>query len=126
MLHLHFPQQFFGPSYFAMEEALFDTLLYRSFAGLGRTERLPDRVSIHRLGKPPSPRHLKENHELTKQFFETAEDKAIYGDWCMSASQYHLTAEIGRQGGRISWQEVFVSSEFLSLVSVCAMHCVKT
>jgi len=65
MLRLHLLQQLFGLSDFAMEEALFDTPLYRSFAGLGNTDRLPDRVSILRF------RHLMEGHDLAKQFFET-------------------------------------------------------
>jgi IS5 family transposase len=65
MLRLHLLQQLFGLSDFAMEEALFDTPLYRSFAGLGNTDRLPDRVSILRF------RHLMESHDLAKQFFET-------------------------------------------------------
>jgi IS5 family transposase len=34
--------QWFGLSDLAMEEALFDVPLYRTFAGLGNAERLPD------------------------------------------------------------------------------------
>jgi IS5 family transposase len=68
MLRLHLLQQLFGLSDFAMEEALFDTPLYRTFAGLGNTDRLPDRVSILRF------RHLLEKHDLAKQFFETVND----------------------------------------------------
>ena len=68
MLRLHMLQQLFGLSDFAMEEALFDTPLYRSFAGLGNNDRLPDRVSILRF------RHLLEKHDLAKQFFETVND----------------------------------------------------
>lgn len=68
MLRLHLLQQLFGLSDFAMEEALFDTPLYRSFAGLGNNDRLPDRVSILRFG------HLMEGHDLAKQFFETVND----------------------------------------------------
>lgn len=48
MLRLHFLQQWFGLSDFAMKEALFDIPLYRAFAGLGNTDRLPDHVSILR------------------------------------------------------------------------------
>ena len=33
----------------AMEEALFETPLYRGFAGLSGSERIPDRVSILRF-----------------------------------------------------------------------------
>ena len=74
MLRLHLLQRLFGLSDFAMEEALFDTPQYRSFAGLGNNDRLPDRVSILRFGKTPSPRHLLEKHSLAKQFFETVND----------------------------------------------------
>jgi IS5 family transposase len=61
MLRIHFLQQWFGLSDMAMEEALFDTPLYRDFAGLGSTQRIPDRVSILRL------RHLLEAHQLATQ-----------------------------------------------------------
>jgi IS5 family transposase len=65
MLRLHFLQQWFGLSDLAMEEALFDVPLYRTFAGLGSAERLPDRVSILRF------RHLLEEHELALQILAT-------------------------------------------------------
>lgn len=63
MLRLHFVQQWFGLSDFAMEEALLDTPLYRDFAGLSGSRRLPDRVSILRF------RHLLEEHKLAEQMF---------------------------------------------------------
>jgi len=44
-----------------MEEALFETALYREFAGLSSVERIPDRVSILRF------RHLREEHQLAPQ-----------------------------------------------------------
>ncbi len=47
-----------------MEEALFDVPLYRQFAGLGGTARLPDRVSILRF------RHLLEQHDLAPKMLE--------------------------------------------------------
>ena len=65
MLRLHLLQQLFGLSDFAMEEALFETPLYRDFAGLDANARVPDRVSILRF------RHLLEKHDLSKQFFQT-------------------------------------------------------
>lgn len=65
MLRLHLLQQLFGLSDFAMEEALFETPLYRDFAGLDANARLPDRVSILRF------RHLLEKHKLSQQFFDT-------------------------------------------------------
>lgn len=65
MLRLHLLQQLFGLSDFAMEEALFETPLYREFAGLDANARHPDRVSILRF------RHLLEKHKLAQQFFDT-------------------------------------------------------
>ena len=56
MLRIHFMQQWFGLSDLAMEEALFDTPMYRDFAGLDGMAHLPDRVSIPRF------RHLLEDH----------------------------------------------------------------
>ena len=44
-----------------MEEALFETPLYRDFTGLSSAERIPDRVSILRF------RHLLEEHQLSIQ-----------------------------------------------------------
>ena len=61
MLRIHFLQQWFGLSDLAMEEALFETALYREFAGLSSVERIPDRVSILRF------RHLLEEHQLAPQ-----------------------------------------------------------
>lgn len=61
MLRIHFLQQWFGLSDLAMEEALFDTPLYRDFVGLSSVERMPDRVSILRF------RHLLEAHQLAPQ-----------------------------------------------------------
>ena len=68
MLRIHFLQQWFGLSDLAMEEALFETALYREFAGLSSVERIPDRVSILRF------RHLLEEHQLAPQILadETA------------------------------------------------------
>lgn len=65
MLRLHLLQQLFGLSDFAIEEALFETPLYRDFASLDANARLPDRVSILRF------RHLLEKHQLAQQFFDT-------------------------------------------------------
>ena len=61
MLRIHFLQQWFGLSDLAMEEALFETALYREFVGLSSAERIPDRVSILRF------RHLLEEHQLAPQ-----------------------------------------------------------
>lgn len=48
-----------------MEEALFETPLYRDFAGLSGSQRIPDRVSILRF------RHLLEEHQLSLQILAT-------------------------------------------------------
>lgn len=61
MLRIHFLQQWLGLSDLAMEEALFETALYREFAGLSSVERIPDRVSILRF------RHLLEEYRLSPQ-----------------------------------------------------------
>ncbi|PKO78232.1 MAG: IS5/IS1182 family transposase [Betaproteobacteria bacterium HGW-Betaproteobacteria-15] len=65
MLRIHFIQQWFGLSDLAMEEALFETTLYREFVGLTSVERIPDRVSILRF------RHLLEEHQLAEQILAT-------------------------------------------------------
>lgn len=65
MLRIHFVQQWFGLSDLAMEEALFETTLYREFVGLTSVERIPDRVSILRF------RHLLEEHQLAEQILAT-------------------------------------------------------
>ena len=65
MLRIHFLQQWFGLSDLGMEEALFETALYREFAGLSGVERIPDRVSILRF------RHLLEEHQLAEQILAT-------------------------------------------------------
>ena len=65
MLRIHFVQQWFGLSDLAMEEALFETALYREFVGLSSVQRMPDRVSILRF------RHLLEAHQLAQQILAT-------------------------------------------------------
>ncbi len=65
MLRIHFVQQWFGLSDLAMEEALFETALYREFVGLSSVQRIPDRVSILRF------RHLLEEHQLAEQILAT-------------------------------------------------------
>lgn len=69
MLRIHFMQQWFGLSDMAMEEALFDVAMYREFAGLGDTQRIPDRVSILRF------RHLLEQYKLAEQFLQTVNEQ---------------------------------------------------
>ncbi len=66
MLRIHFMQQWFGLTDPAMEEALYDTPLYREFAGLDiGVDRLPDESTILRF------RHLLEEHGLSARIFAT-------------------------------------------------------
>ena len=67
MLRVHFMQQWFTLSDPGMEEAFFDTPLYREFAQLEEFGRLPDESTILRFGKTPSPRHRLEKHKLAEQ-----------------------------------------------------------
>jgi IS5 family transposase len=90
MLRLHLLQQLFGLSDFAMEKALFDTPLYRTFAGLGNIDCLPDRVSILRFGKIPSQRQLMEGHDLAKQFFETVKDMLSAKGQMLQTAQWSM------------------------------------
>ena len=68
MLRIHFMQQWFGLSDPAMEEALHDTPMYREFASLGWTTRLPDESTILRF------RHLLEQHKLAAQMLVVIND----------------------------------------------------
>jgi len=66
MLRIHFMQQWFGLSDPAMEEALYDTPMFREFAGLDMGEnKLPDESTILRF------RHLLEEHHLSIQILAT-------------------------------------------------------
>ena len=66
MLRIHFLQQWFTLSDPAMEEALYDTPMFREFAGLDIGEdHLPDESTILRF------RHLLESHDLSFQIFST-------------------------------------------------------
>ena len=69
MLRIHFMQQWFGLSDPAMEEALYDTPLYRDFAQLEAwTKRLPDESTILRF------RHLLEEHKLASEILVVVND----------------------------------------------------
>ena len=68
MLRLHFLQQWFKLSDLGMEEALFDTPLYRDFAQLDAHGRLPDESTILRF------RHRLERHKLAEQMLATVND----------------------------------------------------
>lgn len=65
MLRVHFLQQWFSLSDPAMEEAFFDTPLYREFAQLQAFGRLPDESTILRF------RHRLEKHKLADQILAT-------------------------------------------------------
>ena len=68
MLRVYFMQQWFTLSDPAMEEAFFDTPLYREFAQLEEFARLPDESTILRF------RHRLEKHKLTEQILATVND----------------------------------------------------
>ena len=68
MLRIHFLQQWFSLSDPAMEEAFFDTPLYREFAKLEAVSRLPDESTILRF------RHRLETHKLAEQILNTVND----------------------------------------------------
>ena len=68
MLRIHFMQQWFSLSDPAMEEAFFDTPLYREFAQLDAHARLPDESTILRF------RHRLERHKLADQILATVND----------------------------------------------------
>ena len=68
MLRTHFLQQWFSLSDPAMEEAFFDTPLYREFAQLEALSRLPDESTILRF------RHRLEKHKLVEQILKVVND----------------------------------------------------
>ena len=68
MLRTHFMQQWFTLSDPAMEEAFFDTPLYREFAQLEEFSRLPDESTILRF------RHRLEEHKLAEQMLVTVNE----------------------------------------------------
>jgi IS5 family transposase len=71
MLRIHFMQQWFTLSDPAMEEAFFDTPLYREFAQLDEFSRLPDESTILRF------RHRLEKHKLAEQILATVNELLI-------------------------------------------------
>lgn len=68
MLRIHFMQQWFTLSDPAMEEAFFDTPLYREFAQLDEFSRMPDESTILRF------RHRLEKHKLAEQILLTVNE----------------------------------------------------
>lgn len=68
MLRTHFMQQWFTLSDPGMEEAFFDTPIYREFAQLEEFVRLPDESTILRF------RHRLEKHKLAEQILATVNE----------------------------------------------------
>jgi transposase, IS5 family len=68
MLRVHFMQQWFTLSDPGMEEAFFDTPLYREFAQLEEFGNLPDESTILRF------RHWLEKHELADEILATVNE----------------------------------------------------
>jgi IS5 family transposase len=68
MLRVHFMQQWFTLSDQGMEEAFFDTPLYREFAQLEEFGRLPDESTILRF------RHRLEKHKLADEILATVNE----------------------------------------------------
>lgn len=68
MLRIHFMQQWFTLSDPAMEEAFFDTPMYRDFAQLDEFSRMPDESTILRF------RHRLEKHKLAEQILLTVNE----------------------------------------------------
>ena len=71
MLRIHFLQQWFTLSDPGMEEAFFDTPLYREFAQLEEFGRLPDESTILRF------RHRMEKHKLAERILVTVNELLI-------------------------------------------------
>lgn len=68
MLRIHCMQQWFTLSGLAMEEAFFDTLIYREFAGLDAHGRVPDESTMLRI------RQRLEKHKLGEQILATVNE----------------------------------------------------
>ena len=71
MLRIHFMQQWFSLSDPAMEEAFFDTPLYREFAQLQEFGRLPDESTILRF------RHRLEKNKLAEKILGIVNDLLV-------------------------------------------------
>ena len=71
MLRTHFMQQWFTLSDLAMEEAFFDTPIYREFAQLDAFGRLPDESTILRF------RHRLEKNKLAEQILAVVNELLV-------------------------------------------------
>ena len=115
MLRTHFLQQWFILSDPGMEEAVFDTPLYREFAQLEEFTRLPDESTILRFGKTPSPRHRLEKHKLAEQILATVNDlltqlglllKAMQMAGVEGKAELHIHGDATRPKDRAEWAAV--------------------
>ena len=79
MLRIYFLQQWFTLSDPGMEEAFFDTPLYREFAQLEEFGRLPDESTILRF------RHRLEKHKLAERILVTVNELLIERDLLLKA-----------------------------------------
>ena len=77
MLRVHFMQQWCGLSDLGMEEAFFDTPLYRQFAGLDPHGRVPDESTILRF------RHRLEKYKLADQILATVNELLHERGWLL-------------------------------------------
>lgn len=68
MVRIHCMQQWFSLSDLGMEEAFFDTALYREFAQLDAHGRLPDESTILRF------HHRPERHKVADQILATVNE----------------------------------------------------
>lgn len=79
MLRIHFMQQCFTLSDPGMEEAFFDTPLYREFAQLDESARLPGESTILRF------RHRLKKHKLVEQILLTVNELLTQRDLLLKA-----------------------------------------
>jgi IS5 family transposase len=78
MLRIHCLQQFYNLADAAMEEELFNTPLFRSFAQLEGMARVPDETTIMRF------RHLLEEHQFAPMVLEAVNDELMRAGLKMS------------------------------------------
>ena len=98
MLRIHFMQQWFTLSDPAMEEAFFDTPVYREFAELDEFSRMPDESTILRF------RHRLEKYKLAEQILiivhEQLGERGLLLKVGTAIDATHLPAATSCQSGR--------------------------
>ncbi len=107
MLRIHFMQQWFGLSDPVMEEALQDTPMYREFASLGWTMRLPGESTILRF------RHLLEQHKLAAQMLAVINDMLATKGLMLRAGSVRAAraADAARSAAFVSRQGWFAGAQ---------------